>query len=572
MRIFTGFSASSSLSKIRVRLLPVLPLFLLIFALTGNVKSQPYSCFTNGYISYHTCGSTLSFSGVSGGGLSSPPQGSAGAPNYGGCWKNGNAGDRANWIVIQPTAAGQWTFNFSPNTGNVNAWIWGPFTTVPSSCANLQSLLDCNNGSGGNPISVTAPVLAGKYYVTLVTNPTGTNSIITITTSSGEATVASPIANNGSRCGPGTVLLSASGAIIDEKYEWWSASVGGVRLKRSINHLDSTYTTASISNTTTYYVSKLFLLPAPYTDSCAGSRVPVVATINPLAVAPVSVSTNLTNVCSPDPRNIVLTSTGGSGVIQKWFNFSCGTSQVGTGTVLTLPAPTVTTTYYTAWAETICGLSACANITITVNAPVTSGSTGPDQTVCSGGDPVPITSIANGTGSGVINYRWERFSGAGPWTVLPGATTSSYDPPSGFVQNSQFRRTTISTQAGGTCESAPTTPVNVYANAITAGTQETNQQICFGDDPKTFIDLIPATGSGILTYQWENFTQPLGPWQIVAGATSNVYTAPAGLSQTTSYRRISTSNLNGVKCNAISPSLTIIVNAIPVTSGIYHNQ
>lgn len=271
----------------------ILTIFLILFSYFSITVSgqKVYSCFTDGYINFHTCGDSYSFPSEANGGLGSIPPGNPGAPNYGGCWKNKNAGDRANWVIIQPTSSGLWIFNFSPSTGNVNAWMWGPFDSIPNSCDDLQNLLDCNNGTGGSPISVSTNVVAGKFYITLVANPTGTNSIITITTSAGDASLTPPDIRGIFSCMPGTFTLTASGAVPGEYYEWWSDPVGGILLKRSTDHLDSTFVTPFISSTTTYYVSKLMLMTPPYLDNCMSPRVP----------APILVSRIVTSLIYHNP-------------------------------------------------------------------------------------------------------------------------------------------------------------------------------------------------------------------------------------------------------------------------------
>jgi hypothetical protein len=63
-----------------------------------------------------------------------------------------------------------------------------------------------------------------------------------------------PTTTSNSRCGNGSVTLSASGAVVGEVYKWYSAATGGTLLYTSSSYTDNTYTTASISATTNYYV------------------------------------------------------------------------------------------------------------------------------------------------------------------------------------------------------------------------------------------------------------------------------------------------------------------------------
>ena len=80
---------------------------------------------------------------------------------------------------------------------------------------------------------------------------------------------------------------------------------------------------------------------------------------------------------------------------------------------------------------------------------ITGGSISGNQTICTGGDPAPITSITASTTSfsGGVKYQWFCFVGANPpasmasATQIMGATSASYDPPAGSVTTKKwFRR------------------------------------------------------------------------------------------------------------------------------------
>src|SRR5690606_20162899 len=84
--------------------------------------------------------------------------------------------------------------------------------------------------------------------------------------------------------------------------------------------------------------------------------------------------------------------------------------------------------------------------------------------------------------------------------------------------------------------------------------------VCSGGDPAAFTQTTASTGSGTLGYQWQQSPNN-NIFTNISGATSTTYNVPAGLSQTTYYRRVSTSTLNGVSCTANSNVLTVTVNA-----------
>ena len=68
-----------------------------------------------------------------------------------------------------------------------------------------------------------------------------------------------------------TASLSATGAGLNDTYQWFDASSGGIALATG-----ATYTTPVLNATTTYYVE---IMDA--TGGCPSARTPVTVTVNP---------------------------------------------------------------------------------------------------------------------------------------------------------------------------------------------------------------------------------------------------------------------------------------------------
>ena len=175
-----------------------------------------------------------------------------------------------------------------------------------------------------------------------------------------------------------------------------------------------------------------------------------------------------------------------------------------------------------------------------------------------------------GTGSGVVTYQWQ--SGAGTCATatfanIGGATSATFDPGVLTVTTS-YRRITISTLNTVAC-SAISNCVTITVNDVTAGSVDNAQTICSGSDPAALTEVTPATGSGVVTYQWQSGTGTCvtATFTDIGGATSATFD-PGVLTVTTSYRRIVTSTLNGVPCSAISNCVTITVNPIPTVDPV----
>ncbi|MFN8690856.1 MAG: hypothetical protein ACK5XL_12710, partial [Cyclobacteriaceae bacterium] len=94
-----------------------------------------------------------------------------------------------------------------------------------------------------------------------------------------QCTSPAPSVTPGSRCGSGTVSLSASQTVAGV-FRWYSTSTGGTALRTSGTVTSDTYVTSSLSATTTYFVTF-------HNGTCEStSRTAVTATINPMPVAP----------------------------------------------------------------------------------------------------------------------------------------------------------------------------------------------------------------------------------------------------------------------------------------------
>jgi PKD repeat protein len=369
-------------------------------------------------------------------------------------------------------------------------------------------------------------------------------------------TPGAPVPFNKTRCGPGIDTLNVTVVPNTFTADWYNLPVGGTLLLSG----SLTFITPYLNSSTTYYAETR----DPVSGCLSASRTPVTITVLPLPVIPDSLVSNHELFCSNDTGTITLTAIGGSGTTLHWFSGSCGSTVIGTGSPLVISTPHTTTTYFARW-ENNCGASACNNVTVNVQTQVIAGTIAADQTICQNGDPASINDVVPGSGTGVITYRWESFSGGGPWVTIAGATGDSYNPPAGLMTTTSYRRIAISTANGYSCESSPTAAVTVTVNIVTSGVVGSNQQICAGANPVSFTELSGATGSGIPGYQWQSNTSGCsGPWTDIPGAISTTYTPPSGLTQTTFFHRVVTFTFNGILCSAVSGCITVTVIPTPL--------
>jgi hypothetical protein len=336
------------------------------------------------------------------------------------------------------------------------------------------------------------------------------------------------------------------------------------------SQIGATYNPPIISSTTQYRRITLATLGGLTCESVPTAPVTVTLQNTPTSG---SIATDQAICNGGDP--VLFTSTvAGSGdgpISYRWESAVspyASWTNIGGANSATYDAPsglTATTQYRRVTISTLNG-TACesaptAPTQVTVNLLPTSGSIAAAQTICIGGDPAAFGSTVGGTGSGSLFYRWEiAVSPFSSWSTITGASSATYDAPSGLTVTTQYRRATIATLNGVTCESGTTAPIQVTVQSVpNAGAIATAQTICSGGDPAAITSTTAGTGDGAITYLWESTDSPFTSWSTISGANSAAYDAPSGLTVTTQYRRITISTLSSVACQAISAPVQVTI-------------
>lgn len=353
-----------------------------------------------------------------------------------------------------------------------------------------------------------------------------------------------PTTTPGSRCGTGTVVLSAGSATAGT-FRWYSALTGGTLLQTSAAGLTSnSYTTASLTTTTTYYVTF-------HNGTCESSpRTAIIATINALPTAPTVVAGSR---CSTG--TVTLTANSATAGTFIWYSASTGgtvlqTSAVGlTTNNYTTPSISATTTYYVS----LTNASNCESATRTaVIATVNALPAAPTGTAGSTCGPGTVVLAANSATAGTFKWYDASTGGTLLQTSAASQTTNNYTTPSLSATTTYYVTITSSTN----CESSPRTAVTATVNANSPASAPT---ITNGSRCSTGTVTLSASSATAGTFRWYTTLTGGTLLQTSASGTSNTYITPSISATTTYYVTFN----NGTCESTPRVAVTATVNPIP---------
>jgi hypothetical protein len=274
-----------------------------------------------------------------------------------------------------------------------NAYLYKATMRLSGEAPSAPPVPSVTNNCGSSTLTEPAPPAgSGILYYWQETNPSGTNitkpasSAYTATTSgtyyvraynefgwspstgiyvSVKAIPAQATSSNQSRCGSGTVTLTASCSTPGATFNWYQGST----LKLSG---EATYS-PNITATTTYTVIS-------YLNGCIGTGSNVLATVKPIPSV-----TGATSAARCSTGTVTLGAVASAGTI-KWYGESTGTeSYLAGGTSYTTPSINETTTYYVDATDNGCTTASRTSVLATIftkptvsasnNGPICMGST-----------------------------------------------------------------------------------------------------------------------------------------------------------------------------------------------------
>ncbi len=277
------------------------------------------------------------------------------------------------------------------------------------------------------------------------------------------------------------------------------------------------------------------------------------------------------SICSdvvPKPVTGTLPVGGSGSYLYKWqksYNLALLPAEIpGANTKDYTPAATEANTFWVRriiidQSTTLTDTSKWVNII--VQPAITGNLVGKDTTICYNQNPDLLVPLNSGpaNGNGIYQYQWRQDNDNSGWDTAPvaaGAASNqpSFDPPS-LMATTYYRRVVTS----GRCISQSQTVTVTVLPAITGNiTSRPDSVICEGMIFNTLGATIPAGGSGIYSYLWQDSTAT-GTWQPASGVNStqthNPDTSRFATVETRYFRRIVLSGPYNVCKSTGSPIL-----------------
>ena len=359
---------------------------------------------------------------------------------------------------------------------------------------------------GGGPINIVLPT--GNYSDGDVLTVEGFEGLCPRILMNGSTTVSvnilsvaptSASVDNANYCDdavPPNITLSYSGGTLGTgaTAKWYSDATFTTNVGSG-----TPLTIAAPATTTTYYVR--------FEGTCNTTTAQTVTvTVDAASVAPTSASVDNPNYCdTAAPANITLTYSGGTlgtGATAEWYSDGTFTTNVGSGTPLTIAAPATTTTYFVRF-EGICGNTSAQSVTVTVDIAPSATITGPTASC-------PNQTQTYSVPAGATNYVWTLTGGDG--TISSGAGTESITVD--WVSVGGDLSVQVTGAAPSNCMANSTISVAVVTNSPALAPQSVD---ACKDGGQPSLDANPVLGA---TVKW--YTGSVAPGNLLF--TGNPYT------------------------------------------------
>jgi len=337
-----------------------------------------------------------------------------------------------------------------------------------------------------------------------------------------------PITTSASRCGSGSVTLTAS-AVGGMQTDWYDAEISGILIQSGVASLN----TGSLTASKTYYVSAR----DPLTGCISSNRIPVTAHINPRPSLPVAMNNSR---CGEGP--VTISALPDSGKTINWYSSTTAYFPVlSNSNSYTTPSISANTTYYAQSKDSVTGCTSSGKTAVVAS--IISGLTPPtgiNNSRCGAG------SISVQATAGAEEYIKWYSAATGGSLLLSGSDTLVI---SSLSVTDTFYAESVRDAWG--CISTSRTPVIAGIKTIPAPPTAVNGSRC-GSGPVYILGTVTAGN----TTDWYNNVSGGSP--IVTG---NSLYVPS-VSSTTTYYTASRGIISGCS-SVIRTPVTATVNPLP---------
>jgi FOG: PKD repeat len=441
------------------------------------------------------------------------------------------ATNTTNTSLLCSTLSYSWDVTYT--AGNCGTTGNYSYTNGTNSSTTNPSFQFVNPGTYTIKLSVTN--FCGTYFTTqkVVVKQPPTVSVDTIPDFCGTATI-----------NPTAVVNSCSQ--LNALSYAWSFPGGSPSLSTNANPTNIFYSTPG-TYTVLLNVTNECGVSVTDTKTFTVKKIPVL-TNNPLSQAVCSgMTTSQVNLTADIPgTTFAWTATATPGI--SGFTATGTTDYLPPQTITTTSASPGTITYAITPSFNGCS-GAVTNYVVNVNpAPIITLQP-TSSAVCINGTPNTLA-VAFAPVVDVPIYQWYSFTGATPATPIPGATNSTYLPPTSALGSTSYY--CIISFTSGVCANLISNTATVDVNPLPViNSQPTPMQnICVGGNAAT-LNVGYTGGAGNATYQWYSNSVNSNFGGIAIPSATNAGFTPSGLNTVGQYYYYVTVTLSGNNCGSV---------------------
>jgi gliding motility-associated-like protein len=519
-----------------------------------------------------------------------------------------NVSQNSYYVEVSSTGNGCSTVNsetFTINTVNLPSVSISP--TIQTSCqyGNLQPISVTSNNSngpytyqwyynstnsfnGGTPISganestyiPSGSNISNNFYYCIVSSDNNGCSVVSnssqVIVFPAPTIVTQPTTSN--VCVDGTanqMCVAYANGTGTPTFQWYSNAANNTTTGTAITGATTNcYIPPSTTAGTTYYYAIISLSGAGCSSITSNTAAVVISPDPIITIQPTATQTFCVGGSSV-PLTVALQASTGIGTFTyQWYSNSTATTTAGTpiagATAPSYNPPVFNTagTFYYYCIVTDAG-NGCGIVTsqvasvIVLADPIILSQPLATQTLCQTAVPATLSLSASG-GTGTFLYQWysNTVNNTTSGTVIPGATASTYSPPTATI-GTKYYYCLITTASSGCSVTSATSAVVVTTGPTFTIQPSATSNVCVGGTTNQMC-VAYINGPGTAAYQWySNSINTNAGGTVISGATNSCYLPSSASAGTTYYYAVITFTGGGCS-NITSNTAAVVITPDPV--------